>query len=68
MKETAPTTHLKNAVVSSQQYSDHLYHFSKEPSRIVNALKHKGFTLSHVIENFAFLDAKGLSTMAFPMI
>lgn len=68
VEEAAPATRLKNAVVSSRQYSDHLYHFSKEPARIVNALKHKGFTLNYVIEDFAFLDAKGLDTMAFPMI
>lgn len=62
------TERLKNAIVSSRQYSNCLYHFDKNPNRILDTLNNRGFTLNYVVEQFSFLNAKGLSTVAFPMI
>jgi hypothetical protein len=66
-----PTRTFSQGTVSvprSTQYSNYLFHFDPEPTRLISALQQKGFILNYVVEDFSFLCADNLSTVAFPML
>lgn len=68
MEDIILNSYSEFAVAPSKQYSNHLYHFDREPDRIIETLKHKGFTLNYVIEDFSYLNIKALEQVAFPML
>lgn len=55
-------------VPPSKQYSDSLFHFTKDPELIAKPLQRCGFTLNYVREDFTYLGISGLSSVAFPML
>lgn len=63
-----PKNEVSYEVVHSNQYSDNLYHFTRHPQRILDALKQGYFTLNYFDEDMSYLRIDSISVLWFAAI